>query len=204
MTERALTAGERDRLAPLLDETEIPVRVSTEPLTFSEVEILIGGQARGCWPRERSIVLSTEQFERADDEQLLGLFAHEVGHHAGYHGLVQGVCKVLVGGLAFVVLVGLLVGVVGSVVSERWLLTALSVGAIGLVFFCLPLIGGTLSRRFELDADRRGADLLGSTAPLEALYKPGADTEYASWWAEKCYPWPHPADRLAALLEYSV
>lgn len=204
MSERALTLDEHDRLAPLLAETEMPVRVATTSLTVAGRAGPMAGEAVGRWPNERWVLLGEDCFEQFDDEQVLGLLAHEVGHHDGYHGVLQGVVRLGVAVIGVTVLMGLLVGgVIGGVLVERWLVAGLSVVGMVVVALCLLLGSAALSRHFEHDADRRGADLLGSTEPLEAWYEPGADRDDASRWREWCSPWPHPAESLAALREYS-
>lgn len=91
---RELTAEERDRLQPLIEETEIPIRVTATEMTVSDEEIIpLAAKAVGHWPFEREIVLSELCFEEYSDEQLIGLLAHEIGHHDGRHILVKRVCK---------------------------------------------------------------------------------------------------------------
>lgn len=66
-----------------------------------------------------------------------------------------------------------------------------------LVFFSWP----AFTRRLEIAADRRGAALLDSSEPLEAMYQVDADLPRGDLLSELTYPYPHPADRLDALRE---
>lgn len=194
---RPLTAGERARLAPVLDRTEIPVRVSAsiEPL---EDVIELHGEATGWRSGDREIVLSSRAFSRLDDEQLRALLSHEIGHHRGRHPLLSLVFKAAVMACAIpIVPVGLTVGLFFSL----WTFAAYAAVTAGYVLFVV-FGGAWVSRRLELAADRRAVELLGSTAPLEALVRPGVTpppTGLRARVADLCYPWPRCDRRLAAL-----
>lgn len=199
---RQLTDEERARLSPLVEETEIPVRVTAEPTVFFETEDwtrTLSGEAVGWRSSTQRVVLAERCFECEEDAQLVGLLAHELGHHDGNHLLFSKCFKWCIAGLGLLVVCSLLVGVVGGSLTERWLLVVGSLVAIGAVPFVLMLGSARVSRWMELDATRRGALLLGETAPLEALYEPRADDEYGPLWAELLYPYPHPTAKLEQL-----
>jgi Zn-dependent protease with chaperone function len=199
---RPLTDAERERLVPLIEETDIPIEVTSTPTTFMETDertIPLAGEASGYWPRERRVVLGEQCFEEFTDEELVGLLAHELGHQEGYHGLVLRGFKAVVVMLALPMLLGSLAGIMIGIGSARWLVVGGSLVGLGAVPVAAWLSSAALSRRLELAATRRGAQLLGETAPLEALYAPRADEAYGDWWAELLYPYPHPAAQLAAL-----
>lgn len=198
MTEsRSLTDEERDRLRPELEQTEIPMRVtdSIEPI---EDVIELHGEATGWRSGDRRIVLSSRTFDRLENEQLRALLAHEIGHHRGRHPLLYRVFKAAVLVCAVpIVPAGLYVGLFFS-------LWAFVLYAVGTAAYVLAVIfgGAWVSRGFELDADRRAVELLGSTEPLEALVRPGVTeppTGLRDRVADWCYPWPRCDRRLATL-----
>lgn len=195
-----LTEDERARLAPVIEEAEVSVCVTTGYLLLDASHISQTGWVEGWWPRSRRILLLEECFECASDEQLRGLLAREIGRSEGYHNLL-GKCL----GAALTVVFGALTlaafwysltvwefplvwSGVGSVVLGG------SVGAV-----VEEVVMNAFSRWAEYDACRRGARLLGETAPLEALYEPRVDAAYASWWHELICSTPHPADLIADL-----
>jgi Zn-dependent protease with chaperone function len=199
---RPLTDAERARLSPLVEETEIPVCVTAEPTVFFETEEWVrtlSGEAVGWRSSTRRVVLSERCFECEEDAPLVGLLAHELGHHDGNHLLLSTCFKWGVAVLGLFVVCSLLVGIVGGILTEHWLLVVGSFVAIGAVPFVLMLGSARVSRWMELDATHRGALLLGETGPLEALYEPRADDEYGPLWAELLYPYPHPTAKLEQL-----
>lgn len=199
ISERYLTLEECERLSPLIEKTELPVRVTPPTTTLGEDEIALIGGADGWRPRARRVLLSAQCFERYSDEELLGLLAHELGHHDGYHRLVKRVVLACVGVLEILVVSGLLIGIVGGALTGQWvlwggcfagILVALVLGAVGIVGY---------SRYLEYAADRRGVALLGSPEPLQALYQPAQQERREPWWEVLYSPTPRPADQLAAL-----
>jgi Zn-dependent protease with chaperone function len=88
-----------------------------------------------------------------------------------------------------------------SGIRLQWPVFAASIGGFLLVGVGFLFGWPTLSRRLELDADRRGAALAGSTEPLEEMFPVDADLPREDLLTELLYPYPHPADRLAALRE---
>jgi Zn-dependent protease with chaperone function len=190
-------------LASLIEETAIPIRSTSDPTVWFETDEAtrsLDGEAVGWWPvRSRQVVLAERCFDRLTDEELLGVVAHELGHHAGYHGLLGKIFKACVGLVGLGVIGGLWAGAALFMRSGEWFLVALVV--LGIVcLLLLPTIGvGMLRRWMEYDATRRGAILLGRTEPLEALYEPRADEPYGDWWPELVYPYPHPSAQLARL-----
>lgn len=199
MSERYLTLDECERLSPLIEETELPVRVTSSATTLGEDEIALMGETVEWRPRARRVLLSEQCFERYSDEELLGLLAHELGHHDGYHGLVKRVGLACVSVLETLVVSGLLMGVVGGALTGQWrLVGGCFVGIlVALVLGVLGILG--YSRHLEYAADRRGAALLGSTEPLQALYRTAKQDSRVPWWETLCSPSPHPADQLAVL-----
>jgi Zn-dependent protease with chaperone function len=201
---RALTDDERDRLQPLLDRTDIPVRVTAEPLIFFEDDDgteTFAAHAAGLRPRNRRVVFQETCFEDYSDEQLLGVFAHELGHHDGRHGLISACAKAGMIIFALLVVAGLWGGAIIWASSGEWGVLALGLLASALLFGLQTVGDGLFGKWKEYDATRRGALLLGETAPLEALYEPSAETESGPLWAELMYPYPHPADQLDRLRE---
>lgn len=204
METRPLTPSERDRLQPLLDRTEIPIRVTAADMTVTDDEIIpLAAKAVGHWPQDRSIIIWDGCFEQYTDRQLTGLLAHELGHHDGHHILLKRIVKLAIAGLGTVVMLGLLALGFLSGARLQWGVFAGCVAGC-VVGFCLVGLlvvfsWPALSRRLEIAADRRGAALLGSTAPLEAMCLPDADLPREDLLTELTYPYPHPADRLAAL-----
>jgi Zn-dependent protease with chaperone function len=204
---RPLTDDERARLEPLIEETEIPVCVTAEPTVWFETDEdtrSFAGEAIGWWPvRSREVVIDERCFDRLTDEEFLGLVAHELGHHAGYHGLIGKLYKVCVSLFGLGALVGLWTGAALWARSGEWFLVALGVVGVSCLFALQTVGTGVFRRWMEYDATRRGARLLGRTEPLEALYEPRADEADGSWWAELLYPYPHPRDQLAQLAALS-
>jgi Zn-dependent protease with chaperone function len=201
--ERELTDEERARLPELVDETAFPVYVTSEPTVDPLSERSLAGEARGWWPYSaRRVVLSEVCFTEPGytDELLAGLLAHEVGHHQGHHGLLAKCLKAwwLVAGV--VVFYG---GVWGGMLlwasTREWWLAALGLSGTGIVYLGALVSTSVFSRWIEHDADRRGARLLGTTEPFEALCAPCAGLPYGSWVDELLHQQPHPADRLARL-----
>ncbi|WP_248911074.1 M48 family metalloprotease [Halocatena marina] len=197
---RPITTAERERLAPVLDETEIPVCVDPELEMIDG--FALGGQAVGWLPGRRRVVLREEVFESYDNEQLRGLVAHELGHHLGPHTFVSYFAK-SVGMVLGVAVIG------GGLLQwlrtwDLWRLAFLLIAAI-LLLPALQMWSAAVSRRLEYDANRRAIELLGDSAPVEALLEPRTDEPRPStireYYGELCYPWPHPADQLAALGE---
>lgn len=194
---RRLTAAERACLTPVLEETEITIRVVEEIEAVDDV-LWLSGEAVGWLPGRRRIELSERSIEHLSDEQLLGLAAHELGHHRGRHVLVSKLLKAIV---VIATLTAFLAGFVWWLVTTQlaWLAVSIAAvtGAVLVSLFAIP----ALSRRLELDADRRGAALIGRTEPLEALCDP--TTEHASGLrdrlADLCFPWPRDEDRLRSL-----
>lgn len=195
---RPLTPAERDRLAPVLEMTDIPVRVAEE-IEAAEGLLRLNGEATGWRAGQRRITLSSSAVEHLDDEQLRGLLAHEVGHQRGQHLLIWRGIRAIEMGLAVAVIpLGFLAGLL---IDGLWSWALLPAALVCLILFVL-VGGAALSRWMEYDADRRGATLLGSTQPLESLCRPGVAPPppgVGDRLAAMCYPWPHPADRLASL-----
>lgn len=195
-----LTEEERERLAPVLSETELPVYVTTAYLLVDESYISQAGWADGWWPRSRRVLLLAESFEAASDEQLRGLLARSIGQHEGYHNLL-GKCLTA----AITVVFGVLTLAVFWYSTTVWEVPLVwsGVGSVvlgGSVGAVVEEVGlAAFSRWAEYDACRRGARLLGRTAPLEALYEPRIDAAYASWWLTLGCSTPHPADLIADL-----
>lgn len=197
---RALTAEERDRLQPLIEECEIPVRVSLEEMTLDgEGMIPLAGQAVGHWPFERRVILREECFETYSDLQLTGLLAHELGHHDGRHVLLARAGKFAICLLALASFGGLWGLALLSAGQAAWGAFVGCLLGFALVIAVVLLGSAWVSRRVELAADRRAAALLDNTEPLESLCRPGEDMDRGPRWAELLYPSPHPADRCAAL-----
>lgn len=90
MGTRSLTRNERKRLRPLSEETEIPIRVTSTPKTApdSDETVPLKSEAVGWRPGVRCVRLSEQCFEQYSDTELVGLLAHELGHHDGNHRLV--------------------------------------------------------------------------------------------------------------------
>lgn len=199
---RGLTDDERERLQPVLDDTEIPVRVTAEAMTLDdEALIAVAAKAVGWWPFERAIILREQCFDYSD-EQLLGLLAHEIGHHRGHHGLWS---RLATGGSVVVCLPVLLAlafgGVGGGLITGRWLVVLGSVLAMILLAGAIMLGSARISHWMEHDANRRAAALLDDPEPVAALYRDRANEGRADWWSEAIYPHPHPADQLDRLRE---
>jgi hypothetical protein len=79
-TRRGLTERERERLAPLVEKTDIPIEVTATPTTFDsndELTVPLAGEAVGYWPCERRVVLREQCFTEYTDKELVGLLAHE-------------------------------------------------------------------------------------------------------------------------------
>lgn len=194
---RSLTDSERDRLGPLIDETEIPIRVADEIEAIEDV-LWLSGEATGWRPGRRRVELSERSIEHLNDDALLGLVAHEIGHHRGYHVILAKLIKA-------VVIIAALTAFLGGFAAffATSTLAYLSVPVVGITAAVLFSLFGSpaLSRWMEYDADRRAAMLLGSTEPLEALCDPISPrpSGLRDRLADLCYPWPHPADRLASL-----
>lgn len=194
---RPLTADERERLAPVLSQTEIPVRVSEVPIEPIEDVISLHGEATGWRSGDRRIVLSSQAFDRLDDEQLRALLAHEIGHHRGRHPLLHRAFKTAVLACAVpIVPAGLAVGL-----FLPW--AAVLYVVVTAVYVLFVVFGGAwLSRRLDLDADRRAVELLGATEPLEALVRPEVTeppTGLRDRVGDLCFPWPRSSQRLASL-----
>lgn len=198
MTEsRPLTSTERERLTPVLSQTDIPVCV-TDVIESMDDVITLHGEASGWRSSERQIMLSSGAFEQLEDDQLRALLAHEIGHHRGNHprqfrmaktGLVVGAFLLLGAGLG------------GSIFLGPWVIGMWGVLLAGWMF--LVIFGGAwLSRAMEFDADRRAIEMLGTTEPLEALIRPGVTPPpvgVRDRLVELCYPWPTADRRLASL-----
>lgn len=193
---RSLTDDERDRLEPALSKTEIPVVVSAA--MGSSVVLRLNGKATGWWRDTRRIVLAEQVFDQFDEEQLHALVAHQVGHHRGRHPLLLGVGKLIV---------FLLAGSIGSLLAGVTLTGPWSWAVYPIIIAVLVVVlisgGSVLLRRLEFAADRRGATLLGLTAPFRALLDPAVvDRDQPSGIArlvDYCYPWPTARQRLRAL-----
>lgn len=197
---RRLTDSEYDRifLESELEQPEMPIYV--DPGLEAVDDFALAGEAEGWRRGTRRIVLREDVIDRLDDDQLRGLVGHEIGHHQGSHVLMGKICRCL---MASVVLVIFGVGMVAWWLTlDLWVLAAL----VFVIVLFVPLVmlsSAAISRRLEIDADRRAIDLLGSSEPLVALRAPEADAPRPSglreWFWELCHPWPHPDDRLAAL-----
>jgi hypothetical protein len=150
---RPLTDEERDRLQPLLDDTEIPVRVTAEEMALDDEDLIaVAGKAVGLWPFEREIILRDQCFDYSDEE-LLGLLAHEIGHHRGHHGLLSRVVTVGSVVVCLPVLLALAFGGIGGgIITGRWLVVLGSVLAMILLAGAIMLGSARVSRSMEFNA----------------------------------------------------
>lgn len=198
---RSLTEAERTRIFSGESELEPPAMpIYVDPDLEAVEDYPLGGEAVGWLPGSRRIVLRGDVFENYSDPQLHGLLAHEIGHHRGSHVLMSKIWKCV---MAAVVLILFLVGMIGWWLTlDLWVLAAL-ISALVLLVPLTMLSSAWISRRLEVDADRRAIDLLGTSEPIVALREPEANAPRPSglreWFWELCHPWPHPDDRLEAL-----
>jgi Zn-dependent protease with chaperone function len=191
LSERSLTQTERERLQPVLEKTTIPVCVSIEPLTMISEKVTLRGQAVGGFLTDRQILLHEDVFDRLDDAGVQALLAHEIGHHRGYHNHITDIGTVILA-------LPLVSGGIGAVLwGKTW---PILVGLAGLFVFLL--VAMAVSRRLELDADRRAAEVLGDAESLEAL----CDSDHCEKslgikerWDQLWSPWPSETRRLAVI-----
>lgn len=195
---RPLTDDELDRLEAVLSKTDIPVVVSAT-MELSD-DRRLGGTATGWWRDTRRIVLAEQAFDRLDDEQLHALVVHQVGHHRGRHPLLRGVGNLV--GVLLTASIGPLLTVIQ--VSDP-LVTYPTI--IALLLTGMFIVGTVCYRRLEFAADRHGATLLGSKAPLRALLRSAADDPSSGFRAKiaaSCHPLPTARQRRSALESASL
>jgi membrane protease YdiL (CAAX protease family) len=199
--ERALTDEERHRLSPLIDKTDIPVKVKSTLALTTDDNTLSGGLAGWC-PSTQRIVLDETYFDRDDNEAALGVLAHGIGQYTVRHHLKP---ALFMGGVSVVALIIFINDIFGVFYSgqQRLFLDMSYIGVIITFTFCYPGFA-ILSRHLAHNANKYGSTLLGSTEPLETLYRSGKDVPRDAWWEKLYTPRPSPADQLAVLEKFSV
>lgn len=196
---RRLTDSEHDRifLESGLEAPEMPIYV--DPDLEAVDDFALAGEAVGWRRGTRRIILREDVIERVDNGQLRGLVAHEIGHHRGYHGVLNKIWKCLV---AVVVLVVFGIGMVGWWLTLDLRVLAALVAALVLFVPLVMLSSSWFSRRLELDADRRAVEILGDSEPIEALCQPAEELHPSGvreWFWYYCHPWPSSSEQLRAL-----
>jgi membrane protease YdiL (CAAX protease family) len=198
-TERELTDEEQHRLSPLLDKTDIPVKVKPSSALQSDNIIPPGGVA-GWWPSTRRIVIYKNCFDRDGNEAALGSLARGMGQYAGRHHLIR---WVVAGGIGVIALIVFITDTFGVFYAGQWLYPDRSYIGLLLISALGSIGGAALSRRLAYAANKHGATLLGSTEPLEVLYRSMGNPTRA-WWEKLLAPLPTPAEQLAVLEKFSV
>lgn len=157
----------------------------------------LDGEAVGWVPGDRRIVLHSDALD-APDVQLRAVVAHEIGHHRGHHVFFSKVWKGIVMAVGIVLLLSMMYTAIYT--QNLRLLVVLLPFYLAYPAFVM-LSSGWISRRLELDADRRAARLIGLDAYRASLV-PGPEVSpsgiHERFWL-LCHPWPSAADRLAAL-----
>lgn len=109
----------------------------------------------GLTPRQRVVLLSDALLEQLQPRETLAVFAHEIGHARRHHVLV------------FVCWTAALFLGVDLVLSRGLGSSDLAAGTLLCLALALWYLGfGWLSRRFELDADLYGVELIGDRAAM--------------------------------------
>lgn len=147
----------------------------------------------------RRIVIHADALD-ASDAQLHALVAHELAHHQGHHVLFGKVWKFLVTAAGLGLFLSMMFT---AVITQDFRVLAVLVA----FFLSYPafvmLFSGWISRRLEIDADRRAARLLDTPEPIVSSLRSAPSRSSPSGLRERfwrlCYPWPSADARLAAL-----
>jgi heat shock protein HtpX len=161
---RRVTAAEHPRLAVIVADLavragmpmpELYVAPTAQPNAF----------ATGRNPRHAAVCVTQGALELLDDEELRGVLAHELSHVANRDILIGSIAAAIAIALTLVARVAMLGTLVGGGRGRRG-------NPIGLLAMALlaPLaalvVQMAISRSREFEADRSGADLLGSGEAL--------------------------------------
>lgn len=159
LSTRPLPDGElRDKLQTVLERARVTVR---RILLWRTHGMISNAAVMGVWGRLRYVLLSDGLIETLTDEQIEGVFGHELGHvihrHIIYYLLfVFGAMLWVAAGLSAVDRAGWLGG--HDAITEQVAAAAFGVGAV--LFALGALVFCWVSRRFEWQADLAGAQMI--------------------------------------------
>jgi heat shock protein HtpX len=169
---RRVTAAENPRLAAVVVELAARAR-----LPMPELYLAPSGQpnafATGRDPRHAAVCVTQGALDLLDDDELAGVLAHELAHVANRDVLVGSVAAAVAMGLtlaARLALWGTVLG--GQPVQPVRRRRGNPLGRLGLVAMSLLapvaalVVRLAISRTREFEADRAGADLVGTGEPL--------------------------------------